>query len=73
MSLDTDLLKIEVLDSGDGTPRVREPDLEGCFGRGLYLVRELADEFGVIEHSPGKTVWAVCKVAVGRDTEHPVT
>ena len=65
LSLDSNLLKVEVLDSGDGNPRGREPDAEGSCGRGLYLVRELADEFGVIDHSLGKTVWAVSKVAVG--------
>ncbi|WP_190168736.1 ATP-binding protein [Streptomyces mirabilis] len=61
--MDSNLLKVEVLDSGDGDPEVREPDVEGCGGRGLYLVRELADEFGVIDHSLGKTVRAVFKVA----------
>lgn len=71
LSLDGDLLKVEVLDSGDGRPEVREPDTEGWGSRGLYLVRELADEFGVTDHSLGKTVWAVFKVAVSLDGEHP--
>jgi anti-sigma regulatory factor (Ser/Thr protein kinase) len=69
LSLQDDLLKVEVLDSGDGSAEVREPDPDGCGGRGLYLVRELADEFGTVDHSLGKTVWAVFKVAVTSDDE----
>lgn len=71
LSLDGDLLKVEVLDSGDRCPEVREADTEGCDGRGLFLVRELADEFGVVDHALGKTVWAVFKVAVTPDGEGP--
>ncbi|MFE4991256.1 ATP-binding protein [Streptomyces mirabilis] len=71
LSLDSNLLKVEVLDSGDGDPEVREPDAEGCGGRWLYLVRELADEFGVVDHSLGKTVWAVFKVAAPAGPEYP--
>ena len=61
--LDGHLLRLEVRDSGNGRPTVRQPDHERCTGRGLFLVRELADDFGVIEHVPGKTVWASFKVA----------
>jgi anti-sigma regulatory factor (Ser/Thr protein kinase) len=57
------VLRVEVRDSGDGWPIVRLPDTEGSDGRGLFLVRELADDFGVTEHVPGKTVWVVFKVA----------
>lgn len=56
------VLRLEVRDSGDGRPEVRHPDTERCTGRGLFLVGELADDFGVVQHVPGKTVWAVFKV-----------
>ncbi|MET9374268.1 ATP-binding protein [Streptomyces sp. NPDC002992] len=49
------LLRIEVHDSGDGTPSVREPSDES--GRGLLLVEALADRWGVGERNPGKIVW----------------
>lgn len=49
------LLRIEVHDSGDGTPSLREPSDES--GRGLLLVDALADRWGVGERSPGKIVW----------------
>jgi anti-sigma regulatory factor (Ser/Thr protein kinase) len=61
--LDGALLRLEVRDSGDGRPEVRLPDTEGCTGRGLFLVSELADDFGVTQHVPGNTVWAEFKVA----------
>lgn len=48
-------LRIEVHDSGDGEPGVREP--EGESGRGLLLVAALADRWGVGEREPGKVVW----------------
>ncbi|MFC4606303.1 ATP-binding protein [Streptomyces maoxianensis] len=54
------LLRIEVHDSGDGQPGVREPDGES--GRGLLLVAALADRWGVGERDPGKIVW--CEFAV---------
>ncbi|MFC8277913.1 ATP-binding protein [Streptomyces sp. NPDC057271] len=49
-------LRIEVHDSGDGTPAVREPSC-GESGRGLFLVSALADRWGVGERHPGKIVW----------------
>ncbi|MFD3654772.1 ATP-binding protein [Streptomyces sp. NPDC058620] len=48
-------LSVEVHDSGDGEPAVREP--AGESGRGLLLVDVLADRWGVRERSPGKVVW----------------
>jgi anti-sigma regulatory factor (Ser/Thr protein kinase) len=59
-------VRVEVHDSGDGVPaipqaEVREP-AEG--GRGLLLVSELADKWGVGERNPGKIVW--CEFAERR-------
>ncbi|WP_328397965.1 ATP-binding protein [Streptomyces sp. NBC_00390] len=48
-------LRLEVHDSGDGRPAVREPDEES--GRGLLLVTALADKWGVGGRAPGKVVW----------------
>ncbi|MFG3101161.1 ATP-binding protein [Streptomyces sp. NPDC048182] len=69
---DGDGVRVEVHDSGDGVPAVpqargREP---GESGRGLLLVSELADKWGVGERSPGKVVWcefsAAARPAPGR-------
>lgn len=49
------VLRVEVHDSGDGRPGVREP--YGESGRGLMLVAALADKWGVGERDPGKVVW----------------
>jgi len=54
-----DQLRVEVTDLGGGTPTLRSPDPSEPSGRGLLLVRELTDEWGVdtIVDRPGKTVW----------------
>jgi serine/threonine-protein kinase RsbW len=53
------LLHVEVHDSGDGEPRVRQAwdTSERENGRGLCLVEALADKWGVGERVPGKIVW----------------
>ncbi|MEG3626884.1 ATP-binding protein [Streptomyces poriticola] len=53
-------VRIEVHDSGGGVPAVPSsaPGSEpGEGGRGLVLVSELSDKWGVGERSPGKVVW----------------
>ncbi|MFI8947150.1 ATP-binding protein [Streptomyces sp. NPDC053750] len=62
-----DGVRVEVHDSGDGVPAVplecgRGPR-EG--GRGLLLVSELADKWGVGERGLGKIVWCEVGVAEG--------
>ncbi|GAA3483854.1 hypothetical protein GCM10018966_083860 [Streptomyces yanii] len=56
-------MRVEVHDSGDGEPGVREPDGEsgvrepdGESGRGLVIVEALADLWGVGAREPGKVV-----------------
>jgi anti-sigma regulatory factor (Ser/Thr protein kinase) len=58
-----DGVRVEVHDSGDGVPTVPlapggPEENEG--GRGLLLVTELADKWGVGERAPGETVWFEC-------------
>ncbi|WJV51413.1 ATP-binding protein [Streptomyces flavofungini] len=55
------LFRIEVRDSGGGSPQVIRESGEECSGRGLRLVAALADDFGVTVHTPGKTVWLAFK------------
>ncbi|MFK4150029.1 ATP-binding protein [Streptomyces sp. NPDC004065] len=50
-----DTLRVEVHDSGDGTPRQTAPRDES--GRGLLLVSALAAKWGVGQRDPGKVVW----------------
>lgn len=62
LAIDNGRVRIEVRDGGGGRPVVRGPDEEESTGRGLWLVRELADDYGVIEHAAGKTVWLAFKI-----------
>ncbi|MFC4529446.1 ATP-binding protein [Sphaerisporangium dianthi] len=60
------LLRVEVNDPGalDFEPEVRE-DPEAENGRGLLIIRELAEEWGTRAHGPGvgRTVWCVIRFA----------
>ncbi|AWW38273.1 ATP-binding protein [Streptomyces cadmiisoli] len=49
------VLRVEVHDSGPGSPRVADEADEG--GRGLLLVAALSDKWGVRERELGKVVW----------------
>jgi serine/threonine-protein kinase RsbW len=62
---------VEVTDRGGGMPTVRRPEASEPSGRGLRIVQELADSFGVRElrAEPGKTVWFV--VALDDGAEPP--
>ncbi|WP_369180390.1 ATP-binding protein [Streptomyces mutabilis] len=58
-----DGVRVEVHDSGGGVPAVPlDPDGADESGRGLLLVSELADKWGVAEREPGKVVWFECAV-----------
>lgn len=51
-------LRIEVSDESDVLPVLVEPaiDIED-HGRGLPMVRDMSDQWGVVENDSGKTVW----------------
>ncbi len=53
-------LRVEVTDNGGGTPQLT-PVIAPCDegGRGLFIVDEIADRWGVIpsDQGPGKTLW----------------
>jgi anti-sigma regulatory factor (Ser/Thr protein kinase) len=61
---DQSQIRVEVTDRGPGAPTPRVPDATEPTGRGLRIVRELADSFGVDPTSgtPGKTVWFVVQL-----------
>ncbi|MEU7582688.1 ATP-binding protein [Streptomyces sp. NPDC041068] len=58
---DGPVVRIEVRDSGGGFPEVPSRDADEEGGRGLLLAMALGDDFGVVAHIPGKTVWLVFK------------
>jgi anti-sigma regulatory factor (Ser/Thr protein kinase) len=53
------MLRVEVTDSGRGLPVLRHPGTGDLRGRGLVIVKELADEWGVVRRvgQTGKMVW----------------
>jgi len=54
----SDEIRIEVTDSGSGTPTMRSPGPHEPSGRGLQIVDMLSDRWGVERELPsGKTVW----------------
>lgn len=50
-------LRLEVVDSGPGTPVVRTPPVDAESGRGLWLISELSTRWGVEPEPPGKRIW----------------
>lgn len=58
----SDVLRVELHDSGGGLPHVAEQvgrgaDQQEESGRGLLLVEALADKWDVAHRDPGKIVW----------------
>jgi anti-sigma regulatory factor (Ser/Thr protein kinase) len=65
-------IRIEVTDSGSGTPMMRSPGPDEPSGRGLQIVDMLSERWGVVPEEPsGKTVWftvpAATEVPAGID------
>ncbi|MGD3111584.1 ATP-binding protein [Streptomyces sp. YGL11-2] len=53
----TDRLRVEVRDFAAGRPEPRAATADGTSGRGLMLVRSLADAWGIRSEGIGKCVW----------------
>jgi sigma-B regulation protein RsbU (phosphoserine phosphatase) len=54
-----DLARIEVIDHGPGLPIRHGPDDASEFGRGIFLLDALAQEWGTRHFAGGKSVWFV--------------
>lgn len=61
VSVAADLLLVSVADHGPGEPVRRERDLAATGGRGMEILAELADDYGVAKAGEGKSVWFVLK------------
>jgi anti-sigma regulatory factor (Ser/Thr protein kinase) len=56
---DDDFVRLEVHDSRNSLPEVRHPQETDTSGRGLLIIEELSDGWGVEERRPfGKVVWS---------------
>jgi anti-sigma regulatory factor (Ser/Thr protein kinase) len=58
-------VRVEVTDGGDGEPVIREPEPTAPSGRGLYIVEQLSDDWGIRPTAEGdaKTVWFTVSLA----------
>jgi serine/threonine-protein kinase RsbW len=66
------LLRIEVHDASRRRPKLRRPGTDSTTGRGLLLVNQLADGWGVELREPrGKVVWTEFKIAPRPDPAGP--
>lgn len=64
---DVATVRVEVTDGGALTfPQAARPGLGATGGRGLAIVEELADSWGVTEHGDGCTVWALLRAGEPR-------
>lgn len=63
-----DSLRIGVTDVGAGEPEIQSPPATDAHGRGLLIVQQLSDEWGMFDNKdqPGKTVW--CTLRLHRDS-----
>jgi CheY-like chemotaxis protein len=57
IDLGSTTLRAEVADAGLRGPSTRRPDLDDDDGRGLHIVRRMADRCGWTRLADGKTVW----------------
>lgn len=64
-----DVLRVEVRDAGAGMPKPRMPENTCTAGRGLFLVAECADDWGVEKAGRAKSVWAEFKGVPVRQTK----
>ena len=71
MDLDTGILAVTVADSGNrGEPLLTGADTMAVRGRGLSLVRAIADSFGAHRTSAGTTVWFEVSVELVDSQDH---
>ena len=56
-ALDDTGLRVEVADGSEHLPTRRRYETTAGTGRGLMLLEELVDDWGVSRHADGKTVW----------------
>ncbi|WP_089106067.1 SpoIIE family protein phosphatase [Streptomyces hyaluromycini] len=64
-------LRVEVEDSSSALPRRREAGEDGVSGRGLLLVDEIADVWGVEARGGGKAVWCEFRMPEKDDGSAP--
>ncbi len=71
VAIENDAVVIEVTDLGKGLPSLRSPNLQELSGRGLEIVSDLSDDWGVKTRRGGTTtVWF--SVCLDQDAASPI-
>jgi anti-sigma regulatory factor (Ser/Thr protein kinase) len=70
VSITQETLRVEVGDDEPALPVAPNPKDDATSGRGLRIVGELADHWGIAPNAPGKTVWF--ELHLGREGMSPV-
>jgi anti-sigma regulatory factor (Ser/Thr protein kinase) len=63
-------MRVEIDDASTEMPVVRHPDAAEEHGRGVLLVDQLANDWGVEQHDDGKTVWFELDVSTATEEVH---
>jgi anti-sigma regulatory factor (Ser/Thr protein kinase) len=63
-------VRVEIEDPSRQLPEVHHPDAADEHGRGVLLVDQLADHWGVERHDDGKTVWFELEVSTATNEVH---
>jgi anti-sigma regulatory factor (Ser/Thr protein kinase) len=63
-------MRVEIEDTSTAVPVVRHPDHADEHGRGVLLIDELADAWGVEPRADGKTVWFEIDVSTATAEVH---
>ncbi|GAA1215187.1 hypothetical protein GCM10009665_01270 [Kitasatospora nipponensis] len=69
----SDGVVVGATDFDDGLPVAKEPTDDEPGGRGLFLLSQLAEEFGVRPLARGKQVWFRLALATGANEQQPGT
>ena len=64
-----DEVRVEVRDAGHGRPEVQSPPPLAPSGRGLRIVQEISDAWGIIPSPSGKTVWFALNLQPATSTD----
>jgi len=51
------ILRVEAQDDNEGMPVIQPSSASREYGRGMMLVQQLAERWGVDKRSPSKAVW----------------
>ena len=67
-----DQVRVEVRDTNHGRPEVQSLPPEASSGRGLRIVQEISDAWGIAPSLSGKTVWFALNLQPATSSDAPL-